>query len=319
MAPLTLPVLARGSASLLACAAAAGIIAGCAAGVHVRTGQANARTTLPAATPTGSPRTSTPPASMTLAGVVPVIGASPARLAVQLAAAERALTRVGVPAEVLVRSALVVQLACLKLAARPGLADHVLHAVPSSWRAAVTADVAATADLVALTPPEPKLPPWRIVAARSQAALRADYRTAQEATDIGWSYLAAINFVETDFGRIAGPSSAGAQGPMQFLPATWAIYGHGDIHNPRAAIMAAARFLRAHGGSEEIGRAIYAYNPSLRYVDAVQRYAARLRADRHAFTSYYNRQIIYRFGDGWAWLPPGYGTRRTVHAILVHP
>jgi hypothetical protein len=62
---------------------------------------------------------------------------------------------------------------------------------------------------------------------------------------VRWFYLAAINFVETDFGRVAGPSSAGAQGPMQFLPATWAIYGHGDIHRASDAIVAAARFLAA--------------------------------------------------------------------------
>jgi hypothetical protein len=79
----------------------------------------------------------------------------------------------------------------------------------------------------------------QLTAAENPGTLLADYRAAQAATGVGWSYLAAINFVETDFGRVAGPSSAGAQGPMQFMAATWAIYGHGNIHRPRNAILAA--------------------------------------------------------------------------------
>lgn len=221
-------------------------------------------------------------------------------------------------AAILARQALIVQLACLKLVAHPGLAARVVKAVPAAWRAAISSDIAATADLVALTPPEPKLPPWRIIPALSQSALRADYRAAQAATGVGWSYLAAINFVESDFGRIVGPSSAGAQGPMQFMPATWAIYGHGDIYSPRAAIMAAAQFLRARGGAHAIGPALYAYNPSSLYVDAVMRYAARLRACPRTLISYYNSQILYRLRGGWIWLPPGYGTNRAIHAVLVH-
>lgn len=248
---------------------------------------------------------------------MPLVGASPDRLAAQLTAAEAVLSQGVAPAVVLTRDALVVQLACLKVAARPGWAGRVIGAVPAAWRAAAAADITATADLVALTPPGPRLPPWRIIPARSLAALRADYRAAQAATGVGWSYLAAINFVETDFGRIAGPSSAGAQGPMQFLPATWAIYGHGDIHSPQAAIMAAARLLRARGAARAIGPALYAYNPSWRYVDAVLRYAARLRASPGALTSYYHRQVIYRLASGWAWLPPGYGTSPAIQAIVV--
>ena len=49
---------------------------------------------------------------------------------------------------------------------------------------------------------------------------------------------------------------------MQFMPATWAIYGHGSIHRPRNAILAAGRFLAARGAARSIGSALYAYNPS---------------------------------------------------------
>jgi len=309
-----LPAAVRG---LLAagCAVAAGLVAGCAvAGPSAaHPGRAAAgHLTRPPSRPDPSP------GGTSRAGVVPAIGGDPARLASQLTTAERALGQGGAPAAVLARQALIVQLACLRLAAHPGWAKAVLGTVPPAQRAAAAADIAATADLVALTPPETRLPPWRIVPAQSLAILRADYRAAQAATGVGWSYLAAINFVETDFGRIAGPSSAGAQGPMQFLPATWASYGHGDIHRPRPAILAAARFLLAHGATADIGSALYGYNPSWRYVDAVRRYARQLRASPHALTGYYQHQIIYRLASGWVLLPAGYGTSpgRTRHPAV---
>jgi hypothetical protein len=252
------------------------------------------------------------------ANTPPAVGANPAQLAAQIATAEAALNRGGAHAATLTRQAMIIQLACLKLAAHPGWAGRVIRAVPRAWRAAATADIRATADLVALTPPGHRLPRWRIIAPPSQTALRANYRAAESATGVSWWYLAAINFVETDFGRIAGTSSAGAQGPMQFMPAPWDIYGHGDIHNPRAAIMAAARLLRDHGAADAIGPALHAYNPSWRYVNAVLRYAHRLRANPGSLTSYYNRQVMYHLGSGWVWLPPGYGADPSVHAIPVH-
>lgn len=249
---------------------------------------------------------------------VPTIDREPAGLAGQLSYAEKVLGRVAAPAAT-ARQALIAQLVCLRLTAHPGWASAVIEHVAPAQRAAAAADIAATADLVALTPPEARLPPWRIIGAQSLAMLRADYQAAQAATGVGWTYLAAINFVETDFGRIAGPSSAGAQGPMQFMPATWASYGHGDIHRPRAAILAAARFLIAHGASSHIGSAVYAYNPSWTYVDAVLRYARRLRASPYALTSFYYRQIIFRLGGGWVLLPSGYGSSPAVRAIPLHP
>ena len=83
----------------------------------------------------------------------------------------------------------------------------------------------------------------------------------------------AINLVETATGRIRGTSVAGAQGPMQFMPATWAAYGEGDINDPRDAIRGAARYLTANGAPADMAGALWNYNHSDRYVRAVQHYA----------------------------------------------
>ena len=67
---------------------------------------------------------------------------------------------------------------------------------------------------------------------------------AESESGVGWNYLAAINLIETRLGSIAGVSTAGAQGPMQFLPSTFAAYGQGgDINSPHDSIMAAGRTL----------------------------------------------------------------------------
>src|SRR5665213_3891843 len=89
-------------------------------------------------------------------------------------------------------------------------------------------------------------------------------------------YLAAINEVETDYGRDLSVSSAGAEGWMQFLPAEWAQYGvdangdgFKDPYNPADAIFTAARYLRAAGGDTNIRDAVFSYNHSQAYVDSV--------------------------------------------------
>ena len=102
------------------------------------------------------------------------------------------------------------------------------------------------------------------------------YQAAGTAYGIPWQMLAAINEVETDYGRDLSVSSAGAEGWMQFLPSTWAQYGvdangdgFKDPYNPADAIFAAARYLRAAGGDTNIRAAVYSYNHSQSYVDTV--------------------------------------------------
>src|SRR5712691_7501381 len=93
---------------------------------------------------------------------------------------------------------------------------------------------------------------------------------------IPWQVLAAINKVESNFGRNMGPSSAGAIGWMQFMPDTWLRWGVdangdgvADPWNPNDAIFSAARYLAAAGGSTDIYRSVYAYNHADWYVREV--------------------------------------------------
>ena len=106
------------------------------------------------------------------------------------------------------------------------------------------------------------------------------YREAQARYGVGWNYLAAIHLVETKFGRVKSNSVAGAQGPMQFIPSTWRIYGNGgDIQDPHDAILAAANLLHNNGAPPRYGPALRAYNDSGLYVDAVTRYAREIAAN----------------------------------------
>jgi hypothetical protein len=92
----------------------------------------------------------------------------------------------------------------------------------------------------------------------------------------GWAYLAAINYVETDFGHNLSTSSAGAVGWMQIMPETWRIYGvdangdgTADPYDKWDAIFAAARLLRASGAPSSWSRAIFSYNHAGWYVAEV--------------------------------------------------
>jgi len=102
------------------------------------------------------------------------------------------------------------------------------------------------------------------------------YQAAGIQYGIPWQVLAAINEIETDYGRNLSVSSAGALGWMQFMPGTWATYGvdangdhKRDPYNPVDAIFAAARYLKAAGGQRDLRKAIFAYNHAGWYVESV--------------------------------------------------
>jgi hypothetical protein len=102
------------------------------------------------------------------------------------------------------------------------------------------------------------------------------YQAAGIQYGIRWEVLAAINEIETDYGRNLNVSTAGALGWMQFMPQTWDMYGvdangdgQKDPFNPVDAIFAAARYLRAAGADQDLRRSIFAYNHADWYVDSV--------------------------------------------------
>jgi membrane-bound lytic murein transglycosylase B len=110
--------------------------------------------------------------------------------------------------------------------------------------------------------------------------LRSFYNEAFRKYGVDPSYLASINFIESNFGRVNGPSSAGALGPMQFIPGTWAIYGQGgNIMDPHDSILAAARLLKADGVLVNVRQAIWHYNQDYDYVDSVESFARAYRTD----------------------------------------
>jgi Transglycosylase SLT domain len=181
------------------------------------------------------------------------------------------------------------------VASKPALTTRVIRLDP-----AITDDLVAQRDLAELTGSGPA-PRARPVIGRPAAAavLIKWYREAQARFGVRWQLLAAINFVETAFDKVRNVSGSGAQGPMQFEPATWKRYGlGGNIDNPRDAILGAANFLAAnHYQTDERG-AIYHYNPSPLYVDAVIRYTQRISRDPNAFFTYYCWRVYFRTRNG---------------------
>jgi soluble lytic murein transglycosylase-like protein len=249
---------------------------------------------------------------------------TPGQAAEQLVAAERAIADPQSAAE-LRRAAHVQQLAYRELGGRPAWDERVLADLPRHLRVVVRAHVAARREFRSMhTTLSHTLPAWRIVEPAPAKDLLRFYRRAEAAYDVGWEYLAAINLVETGMGRIRGTSVAGAQGPMQFIPSTWARWGRGDVNDPADAIMAAARYL-AHNGFARPGgipNALYGYNNSTAYVRGVTHYARLMERRPHTFGGLYHWQIYYVTTEGDVLLPVGYEQDRPIPArryLAAHP
>ncbi|MGP0053277.1 MAG: lytic murein transglycosylase [Solirubrobacteraceae bacterium] len=137
---------------------------------------------------------------------------------------------------------------------------------PAAWTGTVSTDPALTgavSDLSGLLSDGDR-PPSFLIPIYMQAGRRYH---------VPWEVLAAINAVETDYGRDLSTSSAGAIGWMQFEPGTWrqygvAVDGHSvpNPYDPRDAIFAAARYLAAAGAAQDLYKAVYAYNHARWYV-----------------------------------------------------
>ena len=237
----------------------------------------------------------------------PEVADNPRDLAAQIVQTQAAIADPATPPDELRRMAHLNQLTFRRLVAVPEWRSAVLAALPAPLRDLTEANVAAGGKLRSLiAKPKDTLPAWRIVSPAPAEELLGYYREAEVTTGVPWQYLAAIHLTETRMGRIRGTSTAGAQGPMQFMPATWAAYGEGDINSNRDAIAAAARYLKRNGAPGDMRKALWNYNHDYRYVDAVTLYAEQMAADPRAYVGYHGWQVYYLTTTGDVWLPEGW-------------
>ncbi len=147
---------------------------------------------------------------------------------------------------------------------------------PSSWTGTVQANPALTGAVTELSGllSNGNRPPSFLIPIYMEAGRRYH---------VPWEVLAAINAIETDYGRNLNTSSAGAVGWMQFEPSTWAQYGMAvdghsvpNPYDPRDAIFSAARYLAAAGAAQNVSRAVFAYNHASWYVDEVMSRASAI-------------------------------------------
>ncbi len=205
------------------------------------------------------------------------------------------------------------QLAARALATSPRARRAVLARVAPGTARTLRNDLEAAVQLTSLTDPQTRLPDWRIVQPPPPRVLLRHYRAAERRTGAPWEHLAAIHLVETRMGRIRGTSTAGARGPMQFIPPTWERYGAGgDVTDYRDAIVAAGRLLRDHGAPNDMENALWHYNPSDRYVRAVSAYARNLAREPRLYRGYWHWRVLYRHERGTYVLPDGYPRTRPV-------
>ena len=240
----------------------------------------------------------------------PLVPADTTELATLLAAVEQALRDPATPADALPDLGHQQQVIYRVLSTDQPRAQAVINGLPPRWRSVAERHLAARREFVRMSRGRgpSMLPAWRIIQPEAADKLLSYYRKAEAATGIEWEVLAAVNLVETGMGRIDGVSVANAQGPMQFLPTTWAEpgIGAGSIRDPHDAIQAAARYLVRRGGLQDIRRGLWGYNNSDYYGRAVLLYASLMKEDPAAYTGLYHWEIHFNAAAGDLWLPVGY-------------
>ncbi|WP_370495283.1 transglycosylase SLT domain-containing protein [Mycobacterium sp. pR1184] len=240
-------------------------------------------------------------------GAQPQLASDPTQLAKDLVADELTLRDPSTPESALAAAAHREQAAYRAIGRHPEWDATVRPLVPASLIDVYDRNVDARRQLQAMAQVRDTVPAWRIDPPAPPDELMGYYHAAEAESGVGWNYLAAINLVETRFGSINGISTAGAQGPMQFLPSTFASYGQGgDVNSPHDSVMAAARMLNANGFANDRDRAIYSYNHAHQYVQAVDDYAALIGADPAAFATFYRWDVYYVTTAGDVLLPIGY-------------
>ena len=249
-------------------------------------------------------------------------------LAAELSRAELAIRALPADSDGAAAAGRAQQRAYRALADHPEWDDTVIAAVDPTVAPAVGLNIEARRAVVAhaatRAPSEPPttLPAWTIAAPLPVETLLGFYRDAEAATGVPWNYLAAVNFVETRFGRILGASPDGAVGPMQFLPSTWAECCVGDPTVPADAIRGAAEYLRSNGAPGDLLAALHAYNPNDGYVGAVDAYARNLAADERAIVGYHAWEVYVGTSLGSVHLPVGFQATEPIDAatyLAAHP
>ncbi|GAA3133219.1 lytic murein transglycosylase [Streptosporangium carneum] len=199
----------------------------------------------------------------------------------------------GQPPEAVVLLALHQQRVYRYLARNPKVASRTYAKLPKALAGQAKDNVTAARNLLSLVHPVSKPAKFRVQPPEPADVLLGHFRHAERRFGVDWEVLAAVMFVETKFGRVRSPSYVGAKGPMQFMPGTWAAYGMGgDIQDTRDALLAAANYLHASGAPRDYRRALYAYNHSQAYVDAVLLHAGQIKKDIRNYYAYYNWQVF---------------------------
>jgi hypothetical protein len=166
------------------------------------------------------------------------------------------------------------------LADSPALASETLADLTGSLAREARTNVAAGAAIRSTVTPTKSGPSFLTGPPDPAAELRAAYDEAEARFGVAWQVLAAVNFVETRFGRVRSASYASARGPMQFISSTWKAYGLGG------------NYLAASGAPTYYRAALSHYNPSKPYVKAVWLYAREMMRDPREFLVYYCWQVF---------------------------
>jgi soluble lytic murein transglycosylase-like protein len=297
-------------------------VAGCTQSTHVKTSAVTASTaTIVAVTPLATKTLAAAPSLPK--GAQPQLASDPAQLADDLVADEHALRNAGTAEPALEAAAHREQATYRAIGRHPEWDATMRPRIPADLLGVYDRNVDARRQLEAMANVRDMLPAWHVDPPIPADELMGDYHAAEAESGVGWTYLAAINLVETRFGSINGVSTAGAQGPMQFLPSTFAGYGQGgDIHSPRDSILAAGRFLAASGFANNPDGAIYGYNHSNNYVRAVDDYASLIGTDPAAFATFYRWDVYFATTAGDVLLPIGYAEAAPIPVadyLATHP
>ena len=269
--------------------------------------------TTAAPTTTTAPRPVIPDALVPIvAGEAAVAAAEPVALAEQIVQAEMAIRDPNTTPEVLAAAGRLQQVAYRRLGENPAWEQEVFAHTPPELHESIWRQATARREFRAMhTRLGENLPAWRIVEPLPAEELLAIYREAEARFGVPWNVLAAVNLVETAMGRIVGLSSAGAQGPMQFMPPTWEAYGMGgDVWDTHDAVMGAANYLAANGGNrgtaDGVANALFHYNRSNHYVRGVMHYAEVMRLEPHTFLGLHAWPVMFATAHGDIVLPTGY-------------